>query len=359
MPLLSSVHISFYENSFKCKLDSNNINNQAFLCHWIQTLTLKSLPVCLQNNKSQWFSNNFHACVLMCGWIGVHVVHLSTYISERLSHSRGWSTRERFDTFKSLYYKQLLSTYFPELHFSGKIIALCFYFLLLSWFPRSRTIASPLAHCFLLFPSLPPSSAELGHARSLPSLPQSTASLLTSLCPFSPLTLHSNRWPTAPAASLLSHDPLTSSCFSCWRRQLSKCLREELLSFSLSPDQFPKWTLWHVLKYSRWWGQIKKREEKKSDILYFDLLPKKRLKREIKVRISLQRKCRIMSGEMFGGKYAPKDASKVNMYEIAQLNWASAAPAKSWTEVERTSKRGELRGEKAETERKNACAWLR
>lgn len=63
-----------------------------------------------------------------------------------------------------------------------------------------------------------------------------------------------------------------------------------------------------------------------------------------------------MSGEMFGGKYAPKDASKVNMYEIAQLNRASAAPAKSWTEVERTSKRGELRGEKAETERKNACA---
>lgn len=29
------------------------------------------------------------------------------------------------------------------------------------------------------------------------------------------------------------------------------------------------------------------------------------------------------------GKYAQKDASKVNMYEIAQLSQASAAPAKS------------------------------
>lgn len=39
------------------------------------------------------------------------------------------------------------------------------------------------------------------------------------------------------------------------------------------------------------------------------------------------------------GKYAQKDASKVNMYEIAQLSRASAAPAKSCAEMERTSKR--------------------
>lgn len=47
-----------------------------------------------------------------------------------------------------------------------------------------------------------------------------------------------------------------------------------------------------------------------------------------------------MSGEMLkGGKYAQRDASKVNMYEIAQLSRASAAPAKSCTDVERTRKR--------------------
>lgn len=38
------------------------------------------------------------------------------------------------------------------------------------------------------------------------------------------------------------------------------------------------------------------------------------------------------------GKYAQKDANKVNMYEIAQLSRASAAPAKSCAEMERTSK---------------------
>lgn len=59
---------------------------------------------------------------------------------------------------------------------------------------------------------------------------------------------------------------------------------------------------------------------------------------------------------MFGGKYAQKDASKVNMYEIAQLSRASAAPAKSCTEMERTSKGEESRGREAETERKMACA---
>lgn len=46
------------------------------------------------------------------------------------------------------------------------------------------------------------------------------------------------------------------------------------------------------------------------------------------------------------GKYAQKDASKVNMYEIAQLSWASAAPAKSCAEMERTSKGRRGREEK-------------
>lgn len=58
---------------------------------------------------------------------------------------------------------------------------------------------------------------------------------------------------------------------------------------------------------------------------------------------------------MFGRKYAQKDASKVNMYEIAQLSRASAATSQvmhcRWRE-----RREELRGEEAETERKLACA---
>lgn len=51
---------------------------------------------------------------------------------------------------------------------------------------------------FLVF--LPPvqSLATLIHCSLLP---RSTTSLLTSLCPFSLLTLNTNRWPTAPAAS--------------------------------------------------------------------------------------------------------------------------------------------------------------
>lgn len=58
-----------------------------------------------------------------------------------------------------------------------------------------------------------------------------------------------------------------------------------------------------------------------------------------------------MSGEILKwGKYAQKNASKVNMYEIAQSSRASAATAKPCTEVERTRKRKELRGEEAELE---------
>lgn len=44
---------------------------------------------------------------------------------------------------------------------------------------------------------------------------------------------------------------------------------------------------------------------------------------------------------MFRRKYAQKDASKVNTYEIAQLSRASAAPAKSCTEMERRRNRDE------------------
>lgn len=55
------------------------------------------------------------------------------------------------------------------------------------------------------------------------------------------------------------------------------------------------------------------------------------------------------------GKYAQKDASKVNMYEIAQLSRASAAPAKSCAEMERTNRERVERKRKAETERKIAC----
>lgn len=128
-------------------------------------------------------------------------------------------------------------------------------FLLLLRSPRSPPIAFPLALSVFRFPLLPPFSAALGHTRSL-ALVTSKYSFPPHLSlSFSLLTLNTNRWPTAPHCLPLSHDPLTSSCFSCWRRQLSKCLCEELLSFSLSPDQFPKWTLWHVLKYSRWWAK--------------------------------------------------------------------------------------------------------
>lgn len=178
-------------------------------------------------------------------------VHLHIYMSERRSHSgAGWSTRERFDTFKSLYYKQLLSIYFPKLHFSGKIIVLWFFYY--SYDPLEVPQRPFPWHLALFcFPPLPP-CAGLGHAYPLALLPRSTTSLPHLSLSLLSFTLHTNRWPTAPAASLLSHDPLTSSCFSCWKRQLSKCLCEELLSFSLSPDQFPKRTLWHVLKYRRW-----------------------------------------------------------------------------------------------------------
>lgn len=164
-----------------------------------------------------------------CRCSDVSTVHLSIYMSERLSHSvAGWSTRERDLTLSRVFITSSCFRFIsPNCTFLEK--SLYCDFLLLLWSPRSPTIAFPLA---LYFPPLPPSSAELGHSRSPPLLPRSSACLLTSLCPVSLLTLNTNRWPTAPAASLLSHDPLTSSCFSCWRRQLSKCLCEELLSFS-------------------------------------------------------------------------------------------------------------------------------
>lgn len=50
---------------------------------------------------------------------------------------------------------------------------------------------------------------------------------------------------------------------------------------------------------------------------------------------------------MFRGEFAKKDASKVNVYEVAQL----AVPAKSCAEMERTSKGEGWRGKEAEMER--------
>lgn len=60
---------------------------------------------------------------------------------------------------------------------------------------------------------------------------------------------------------------------------------------------------------------------------------------------------------MFRGKYAQKDASKVNMYEIAQLSQASAPLAKSCAEMERTSKGMRVEGRR-NRKRKIDCVWL-
>lgn len=213
-----------------------------------------------QRLTSNEHSLNMQLLLWACRFFDVSIMHLSIYMSERLSHSVAKYKQEWFDTFKSLYYEQLLQIYFPELDFSGKIIVLWYFIaLMIPWKLPFLWHFAPFA---LLLSYAP--ARRSGRTQPMPSLLQKTASPLTSLCPFPSLPLNTNHWPAAPAASplllhllllLLLHDPLTSSCFSCCRRQLSKCLCEELLSFSLSPDQFPKWTLWHVLKYSGWWAK--------------------------------------------------------------------------------------------------------
>lgn len=57
------------------------------------------------------------------------------------------------------------------------------------------------------------------------------------------------------------------------------------------------------------------------------------------------------------GKYAQKDASKVNMYEIAQLSRASAAPAKSCAEMERTN-RERVEGKRSRNREKNSLCLI-
>lgn len=169
-------------------------------------------------------------------------------------------------------------------------------FLLLLRSHRSPTIAFPLALSFLRFPSLPPSSAELGPARSPPSLPQSTASLLTSRCPF---RLTSERPPPPSSSSpLVIH--LHPAVFHAEDSCLNVCVKSYFL-FSLSPDRFPKMNSAVCVKTQRMVGQIKK-----SDMVIVFWFPSQETsyQREIKDSISLQRKCRILWGEMFWGKYA-------------------------------------------------------
>lgn len=231
----------------------NNSNNQVLWYCWEKETTLMTISANLPSAKES-VDKSAISCMpvfvhLMCSQSAPVYLHVHVWVPfpqcSRVNYKAEiWNYQE------SLLQAAALDL-FPRtaLFWKNHCIVI---FLLVLWSPRRPTIAFPLALCSPRLPPLPPTSAQLGHARSPPLLPQSPASLLTSLCPFSPLTLNTNRWPTALAASLLSHDPLTSSCFSCWRRQLSKCLCEALLSFSLSPDQFPKWTLWHVLKCSRW-----------------------------------------------------------------------------------------------------------
>lgn len=107
-------------------------------------------------------------------------------------------TSSCFSLFSSLY----------ELHFSGKIVVLCLYDV---YDPREIKGSFP---------------------------PYSCAPPPLSLCPFSHSMQTTDPPPLPPPPR--SHDPLTSSCFSCCRRQLSKCLRGGLLSFSLSSDRSPK-----------------------------------------------------------------------------------------------------------------------
>lgn len=99
--------------------------------------------------------------------------------------------------------------------------------------------------------------------------------------------------------------------------------------------------MWRAFRHDTPMTQKKKKKRKEDKRINnptpgsFSRPPAKR--GQIKGRILPRRKCRIMRGEMFRGKYAQKDASKVNTYKIAQLSRASAAPAKSCAEVESAS----------------------
>lgn len=115
--------------------------------------------------------------------------------------------------FQSFYDKQLPPPP-SELHFSGKIIVLCFYYVYDPLEIKGSVLPTPA-----LFPNSP---------LSVPSHTQCK-----------PLTRRPCGLPP-PHSPPHPRDPLTSSCFSCCRRQLSKCLRGSLLSFSSISDRFPK-----------------------------------------------------------------------------------------------------------------------
>lgn len=180
--------------------------------------------------------------------VSVHM-HLSTYMSRRLSHSRaGQSTSDL--TLSGVF---ITSSWFwcisPNCTFLEK--SYCCDFLLLLWSIRSSTIAFPLALGSFHFP--PPCCT-----CSLPSLPQEAQLLSSSLLVPSvssrsarhkPLTRSARRPPSSSTIHLLPavFHAVEDSCLNVYVKSY--------FLFLLSPDQLPEWTLWHVLKYSRWWAK--------------------------------------------------------------------------------------------------------
>lgn len=196
VPLLSGVHISFYEDSFKCKLEPNNINNQAVFWHWKQS---QPIQMCLQYNKSWWFCNNLCACVCE---------HLSIYMSAFPTVQQG-EVQGRDLTLSRVFITSSCFRFIsPNCTFLEK--SLYCDFLLLLWSPRSPTIAFPLWHfasfAFLLF--LPPVQSLATLVHRPPLLPLSSASplhlslsLLSSYTQHRPLT-HKRSPPPPPASPL-------------------------------------------------------------------------------------------------------------------------------------------------------------
>lgn len=140
-------------------------------------------------------------------------MHLSIYMSKCLSHSE---VQGRYLTLSRVF---ITSSCFRFISLNCTFLEKSLYcdFLLLLRSPRSPTIAFLLALCFLRPSSsfLPPARglATLVHRPSTPSKAQLPS--FTSPCAFSPLTLTQTADPQRPPPPSLSHDPLTSSCFSC------------------------------------------------------------------------------------------------------------------------------------------------
>lgn len=153
--------------------------------------------MCLQ----RWFCSSLCACEC----VGVHAVHLSIYMSERLfpQCSRVKYKGEIWHFQESLLQAAALDL-LPRtaLFWKNHCIVI---FLWLLWSPRSPTIASPLALCFLRSPPLPPSSAGLGYARSPPLVtskhsfpPHLSVSLLSPYTPHKPPTHGAPPPPSSP-----------------------------------------------------------------------------------------------------------------------------------------------------------------